>query len=267
MIGLLVSVRNVDEARIAAACGVDYLDLKDPAAGALGGLPPATIAEIVAAVRAVRPQLKISATIGDLPADELDRIDEAVAAVAACGVDFVKVGVPGQGGEAAQALLQRLGASAHPIVPVLLADDGIDHTLFRAVCALRFPALMADTQEKRGGSLLDRLPAAALTRLLDIARRSGKPLGFAGALRLDEVPQLRALRPAFAGFRSAVCAGVRSSALDVAKLRILRAALSGASTASSPVAAELDAVVESEDKLHALGRELRSKFWRLRPDP
>ena len=37
MTRLLVSVKNLPEARRAAAVGVDYLDLKDPAAGALGG--------------------------------------------------------------------------------------------------------------------------------------------------------------------------------------------------------------------------------------
>lgn len=238
MIGLLVSVRDAAEARTAAACDVDFLDLKDPAAGALGGLPPATIADIVATVRAARPQLKISATIGDWPAHELAAIDAAVAAVAACGVDFVKVGVPGQGGEGAHALLQRLGASAHTIVPVLIADHGVDDALFRAACALRFPALMMDTQEKLGGSLLDRLPAAVIARLIGAARKAAKPLGLAGALRLDEVTQLRALQPAFAGFRSAVCEGVRSSALDGAKLRGLRAALQGEPAASARRPAE-----------------------------
>nr|WP_231497814.1 (5-formylfuran-3-yl)methyl phosphate synthase [Methylibium sp. T29-B] len=33
---LLVSVRNVEEALAAAAAGVDFIDLKEPSAGALG---------------------------------------------------------------------------------------------------------------------------------------------------------------------------------------------------------------------------------------
>lgn len=227
MIRMLVSVRDAAEARIAAACGVDYLDLKDPAAGALGGLPPARIAAIAAAVRADWPQLKISATIGDLPASELAAIDAAIRAVAACGVDLVKVGVPGQGGAGADALLQQLAASPHAVVPVLIADDGVNEELLRAACAARFPAVMLDTQAKLGGSLLDHLPGATIARLIAIARRAGKPLGLAGALRMDEVPQLRELQAAFAGFRSAVCKGGRSNALDEGRLRQLRQALQG----------------------------------------
>lgn len=230
MTAMLVSVRNLAEARIAAACGIDFLDLKDPAAGALGGLPPALIAAIVAAVRAANPALRISATIGDLPAHEPAAIEAAIAAVAACGVDFVKVGVPGQGGAAVRALLQRLDASAHAVVPVLIADDGVDEALLRAACACTFPALMLDTQDKRGGSLFDRVGEPALRSLAAIARAAAMPLGFAGALRADEVPRLHALQVAFAGFRSAVCEASRSSALDEAKLRALRAALRAAAT-------------------------------------
>lgn len=242
MTALLVSVRDLAEARTAAACDIDFLDLKDPAAGALGGLPPATIGAIVAAVRATRPQLRISATIGDLPAGELDVIDAAIAAVAACGVDFVKVGVPGQGGGVARALLQRLGASAHAIVPVLIADAGVDEALFRAACAHAFPALMLDTQQKRGGSLFERVAEPALRSLTGIARAAAMPLGFAGALRLDDVPRLRALQPSFAGFRSAVCEGARSSALDAAKLRALCAALRATATTADGEADRADAL-------------------------
>lgn len=225
MTGMLVSVRNLAEARIAAARGVDFLDLKDPAAGALGGLPAAEIALIVRTMRATDPQLKISATIGDWPASELEAIDAAIAAVAASGVDFVKVGVPGQGGSAAHTLLQRLAASPHAIVPVLIADEGIDEDLFAAACALPFPALMVDTEAKLGGSLLDRVSDDVLNRLIALARSVDKPLGLAGALRVEEVPRLRRLQADFAGFRSAVCEGARSSRLDAAKLGALRAEL------------------------------------------
>jgi hypothetical protein len=40
MMKMLVSVRDIDEALAAAQAGADFIDLKDPAAGALGGLAP-----------------------------------------------------------------------------------------------------------------------------------------------------------------------------------------------------------------------------------
>ena len=39
---LLISVRSVDEALLVAANGADFIDLKEPREGALGGLPVAT---------------------------------------------------------------------------------------------------------------------------------------------------------------------------------------------------------------------------------
>jgi len=53
--------------------------------------------------------------------------------------------------------------------------------------------------------------------------------GLAGALRVDDVPQLLALAPDFAGFRSAVCTGARDGALDAQRVRALKAELRGAS--------------------------------------
>ena len=85
---LLASVTNESEASLVAACGSDIIDCKDPAAGALGALPLATVARIVGAVGAHCP---ISATIGDLPADP-ESVAEAAGRMAETGVDFIKIG-------------------------------------------------------------------------------------------------------------------------------------------------------------------------------
>ena len=128
---MLVSVRDVAEAREALRAGVDFIDLKEPASGALGGLALPVIRAVVAALRAGegaenapraevgrggdryadgvcdtgaatqaharRRMPMISATIGDLPPDALDAILARATAVGGCGVDLVKVGVPGRG--------------------------------------------------------------------------------------------------------------------------------------------------------------------------
>lgn len=86
-IRLLVSARDRAEALAAAAAGVDLIDLKEPADGALGGLPTAVVRDIVTALRAAGHAQPISATIGDLPVDGADLADLAtrVAAMAATG--------------------------------------------------------------------------------------------------------------------------------------------------------------------------------------
>jgi (5-formylfuran-3-yl)methyl phosphate synthase len=219
MTRMLVSVRSVDEALQAAAGGADFIDLKEPRAGALGGLPTATIAAVVAALRDAGCQLPVSATIGDWPMHALAPILDQVRAVAACGVDYVKVGI--ERGSGAAPLLQALAASGTAVVPVFIADQGLDMNDVALACSLGFPGLMVDTADKHAGSLFDCAAMPVLRQFLQQVRASGAMAGLAGALRLPHVPLLRELAPDFAGFRSAVCDGDRGAALDPRRLRAL----------------------------------------------
>jgi len=226
MMRMLVSVRSVAEARIAALEGADFIDLKEPRDGALGGLPVATIAAVVRALRDQGSRLPISATIGDLPMSGLAAILAQVEAVAACGVDYVKVGI--ERAAQAGAVLDALAATGHAIVPVFIGDRGVAFEQVEHACRLGFPALMVDTADKRTGSLFDVLSSAELVRFVGMVRASGALVGLAGALRRPQLDALRALGPDFAGFRSAVCAGDRSGELDPERLRDLAAALHAA---------------------------------------
>jgi uncharacterized protein (UPF0264 family) len=112
------------------------------------------------------------------------------------------------------------------LVPVLIADDGIDPAL--VVAALdeqAFPAVMLDTADKRGGSLLQRVSARALAGFVQAVQGRGRLAGLAGALRVADLPALQALAPDFAGFRSAVCDGDRAGALDPRRVADLRTRL------------------------------------------
>jgi len=219
---LLVSVRDVGEALAAAQAGADFIDLKDPADGALGGLGALRIAPIVAALRASHPALPISATIGDVAPTQIDEVLRRVAEVSACGVDYVKVGVA-CGGEA---LLAALADCDAQVVPVILADAGVDMRLVEAALALgAFPALMLDTADKGAGSLVERLEPSALFDFVATVRRHACLSGLAGALRGVDVPALREIAPDFAGFRSAVCDGPRDGRLDPVCVRALRSRL------------------------------------------
>ena len=232
---ILVSVRSVEEALLAVSGGVDFIDLKEPSRGALGGLPPATIRSIVDALRRHGSGLPVSATIGEVPAHELNRIATRVDAVAACGVDYVKVGI--ERTPQAVALLDALAASGWPVVPVFIADQGLDFSHVAHASALGFPGVMVDTADKRAGSLFDAVPLPDLRRFAGVVRATGGTgasaalLGLAGALRVEHEPLLRALAPDFAGFRTAVCVGDRSSALDPLRLRTLVSLMHGQAVA------------------------------------
>jgi (5-formylfuran-3-yl)methyl phosphate synthase len=223
---VLVSVRNVEEALLAARGGADFIDLKDPAAGALGGLPTGRIEAIVGALRSAGQPQKISATIGDLPMDRCTELLERVHAVAACGVDYVKVGVQPHANTGN--VLTALAACGRAVVPVLLADAGLDAPLLAQACAGRHPAVMLDTADKLSGSLFEVLSLPALHGFVRQVQQSGALAGLAGALRGTHWPLLASLRPDFAGFRSAVCVGHRAAALDPRCLAELLACRDGA---------------------------------------
>lgn len=213
---LLVSVRNLAEARVARAGGAGFIDLKEPRDGALGGLEVSTIRSIVQALKAAGGEVPVSATIGDRPMEDLRGILAQVDAVGACGVDYVKVGIERR--PQARAVVDALATCGHAVVPVFIAGEGIDLALVAHACRLGFPALMVDTADKRAGSLFDVVDAETLQRFVETVRAAGVWSGLAGALRLRHLQALVALAPDFAGFRSAVCAGDRTSSLDRGRL-------------------------------------------------
>jgi (5-formylfuran-3-yl)methyl phosphate synthase len=223
MMRLLVSVRDASEALVAARSGADFIDAKEPGRGALGDLPVATIRDIVERLRDSGLHQPVSATIGDLPMHALAQIVERVDAVGECGVDYVKVGI--EAGEAAPEVLDALAHCGVPVVPVFIADRGLDPALVAQALGLNFAGVMADTADKRAGSLFDAVSRVALAHFVAQARGARVMVGLAGALQRVHAQALAALAPDFAGFRSAVCAGDRSAALDAARLRELAAAL------------------------------------------
>ena len=62
MTACLASVRSLAEANLVAAAGVPWIDLKDPASGALGAVSPAVMHEVATRWRGHRT---LSATVGD----------------------------------------------------------------------------------------------------------------------------------------------------------------------------------------------------------
>lgn len=229
---LLVSAKDEAEALLAARAGVDFIDLKDPASGALGGLPLERLRAIVTALRAAKVGALISATIGDLPSSQAGEVLARVAAVAACGVDLVKVGI--EPGAAGARLLAALAPRGAHIVPVLIADAGIDAALLDAALGLdAFAALMLDTAHKGRGSLLQRIDAVALGRFVAAVRSRGALAGLAGALRAAELPALHHIGPDFAGFRSAACHGDRAGALDADRVQTLVGLVKDGASAST----------------------------------
>jgi (5-formylfuran-3-yl)methyl phosphate synthase len=228
MTKLLASVRTVEEALAAAAGGADIIDLKEPGQGALGRLPDATIRAILRAI-AGRPA---SATIGDMPLDPRG-VPAAVRAMAATGVDIVKLGVFAGDARATIAALAAAARDGIRMVAVLFADRQPDLALVERCAAAGFHGVMLDTADKSAGPLTRHLGLDALGDFVGAARRRRLLVGLAGSLGIADVPPLLSLAPDYLGFRSALTAGGRAAPLDAAAVERLGAALRSSATATA----------------------------------
>ena len=129
----------------------------------------------------------MSATIGDLPA-EADVMVDAASAMAATGVDIVKVGFFGDADPrpAIAALGRALGGRTR-LVAVLMADQNPDLTLLPVLAAAGFVGVMLDTADKSAGSLTTVLSQDRLAEFVRKAQANGLFAGLAGSLALGDI--------------------------------------------------------------------------------
>ena len=246
----MASVVDLDEAAIALREGVDVLDVKNPREGSLGACPPALLRDTVRLrdqVHGGRPLVAVSAALGDavnLPGT----FALAAAGAAACGVDYVKVGLRGLRGEEESAAFvsavvegARGTAPGVRVVAAAYADareaGSIEPALLPRV-AERAGAdgCLIDTLRKDGRTLFDHLDAAALASFVAECRGRGLLCALAGSLRLSQAARLLELGPDLVGARGSICDTGRNGRLDPRRLRALRAALRDAPDSRGPVA-------------------------------
>lgn len=213
---LLASVASPQEARTALELGADIIDCKDPAAGALGDLAPATIRKIATAVAGRR---RVSATVGDLPTDARI-LGDAIRRTAATGVDYIKLGLFDTHRVARTLIALSPLARRHRLIAVLFADRAPRMSILSELAAADFSGIMLDTADKGTGSLLDNTDTEQLAGFVAQARRHRLFCGLAGSLHPEHIPLLLPLGADYLGFRGALCAGPRTAEID--RRRFLR---------------------------------------------
>ena len=221
MTGFLASVNCLEEADIAFQAGADVIDLKEPARGVLGAVPISTLREVV---RFIARRSLVSATVGDLSGDP-EVASEAVAEVAATGVDIVKVGLFDK--ENRIAFFQALAAQAQSgarLVVVLFADrEPEPETVLVAIAEGGLMGVMLDTVDKQGRSLRDCCTDLQLAAFVRRGKELGLVTGLAGSLRNEDIEPLLHLGPDYLGFRGALCSGrSRHQAIDLMAVRAIR---------------------------------------------
>ena len=228
MTRLLVSVRDVDEARLAMEAGVDLIDLKEPRRGPLG---PVAADVVRAAVALVGGRVPISAALG-----ELIDWDPRDSSVLPADLAFAKLGLAGcaelaNWPDRLQAALAMLPA-ATASVAVVYADrraaraphpmDVLDHGI-RLGCR----AVLVDTFDKSGPGLIDCWNPARIEQFVAQVQQAGLWAVLAGSIRLRQLPQVLAANPDWVAIRGAVCRPSRQGRLDAALLQAFRATLTG----------------------------------------
>lgn len=229
--GMLASVANLHEARLVLEGGADIVDLKNPAAGALGALDSGDVLRVVQDLKGQKP---ISATVGDLPM-EPQRVAKAVRAMGETGVDYVKIGFfPGGDWQGCLAALQPLTEKLR-LIAVLFVDQQPEFAWVDAIAAAGFAGAMLDTADKNRGGLRQFMAQARLAEFVEKTRGHGLLCGLAGSLRAGDIAHLLPLQPDYLGFRGALCAGRRRTAcLDAAAVARVRGLLSADTGLSTP---------------------------------
>ncbi len=218
MTRLLISVSSLEEAMMAACCGVDVIDLKDPNRGALGALDPKAIRGIIAQL----PDWTFSATCGDRPFGP--EVVPVAGALAELGIDLIKIGLfpPIQLEETFSKLAPLAGKQR--LVAVILADL-FEGDLEKTVAQIKeagFWGAMLDVADKSRGALPEIWSLEEIERFVQLCRGLNLCSGLAGALSPRHIGKLLPLAPHYLGFRSAACVGGRNGPLSRERILLLR---------------------------------------------
>lgn len=206
---LLISVRNTEEASLIQKAGVDWIDLKEPHAGALGR---SSLSEATTVARFLIDHPLRSAALGEL----LD-LSEPIALDFAAHFPFLKVGlshVQNLVGASWQtrfvSLSTRLRELGSELIPVAYADSSICgapslQEVQQVAHRVSASHILIDTFVKDGRGLLDWLSLDELNEVIRTAREFNCGIVLAGSLKIADVPELLKLQPAALAVRGAVC--------------------------------------------------------------
>lgn len=202
MTGMLASVCNLDETKLVQDAGVDIIDLKNPADGALGALDFTVVDEIVTYLNGITPT---SATIGNLPF-QARVIEPVIRRMALTGVDIIKVGLFGEIKQAEELeLLSRLSQQGLRIVLVLFAENYQQDYELDSLADTGITGVMLDTMDKQSGSLRQKMSETRLQQFVRDAKSHDLLCGLAGSLSGADIDPLLALHPDYLGFRGGLC--------------------------------------------------------------
>lgn len=222
---LLVSVRSAAETKAALAGGADWIDLKEPARGALGAVDRRCAAAVAEVARGTAP---LSAAAGEL-LDWPGGISRELLSIG--GIELMKLGLANCCGLpwdsfwlTARAEIESAGKR---LALVAYADADLAHAptvqeVVRFAKEVRAPWMLVDTFDKSAKRLVEVLGDDDLRRLAADARASGVQIAVAGRLDLAAIAALPLDAIDMVAVRGAACDGSRLGPVSEARVAEVR---------------------------------------------
>ncbi|RZN35691.1 MAG: (5-formylfuran-3-yl)methyl phosphate synthase [Methanophagales archaeon ANME-1-THS] len=231
---LLVSPRDIEEAKAVIDGNADIIDVKNPHEGSLGANFPWIIKSIRALVEKERGErVKISAAIGDFDYKPGTAALAALGAASA-GAEYIKVGLfkIKTSGEAIDVLRGVVKAvkDFEPTKKVVAAFYS-DYKRIQSISPFEIAEIgrevdidvaMVDTGIKDGRTTLEFLTEEELMTFISDSRALGLETALAGSLTFADLPAIKAINPDILGVRGMVCGGNRTDRVRAELVRELK---------------------------------------------
>lgn len=214
---LLVSVRDVQEARLAVDAEVDIVDVKEPNAGALGRADDNVIKNISSSLGG---RATLSVALGEL-ADIVDE-DRSIFGDLLEGIAYCKIALANMADEPWQAKVRELIKSL-PGSTQLVVVSYVDHfncssptpdEVIQFAIDFSLPLMLFDTFEKKQNSLFDLATVDTVSRWIEQLRESEIDVAIAGSIGQKHLPDVLICNPDVVGVRGAVCRQRRNQSID-----------------------------------------------------
>lgn len=231
---LLISVRNLTEAKIANAANVDIIDIKEPLNGSLG----AASLNVISAIATALPNASISAALGEIgecenllnTGNSKPPFEKGLLTYAKCGLaNSVESHASQEWKTRVKTVWKKISAFANPVA-VAYADFEAAQcpepvAILEQAIACNVNVLLFDTFLKDGRTTLDHFEINTLLQTIDRARQSGVKTVLAGSITKSDLNQLSGLEIDCVAVRGAVCSGNRTGELSATLLNEFQAAV------------------------------------------
>ncbi|MFZ2070776.1 MAG: (5-formylfuran-3-yl)methyl phosphate synthase [Halobacteriota archaeon] len=219
---LLVSPKDIEEAKAVIRGNVDIVDVKNPNEGSLGANFPWIINSIRNLVVESGNGMKMSAAIGDFDYKP-GTASLAALGAAVSGAEYIKIGLHKiKTREEAIDLLSGVVKAVKDYDPAKKVVSAFysDYKRINSISPFEVVEIgkevdidvaMVDTGIKDGRSTLDFLSVAELKTFVSESKALGLETALAGALTFEDLPVIKEINPDILGVRGMVCGGDRKA--------------------------------------------------------